>query len=82
MPEEPEKAINLLRTVDEIIIALQKLRERLGGWLSKMERHASREKPGPSKAEARVISRWENTLNFGASDKPVSQIEKLGGGTS
>jgi len=29
MPEEPEKAINLLRTVDEIFIALQKLRERL-----------------------------------------------------
>jgi metal-dependent amidase/aminoacylase/carboxypeptidase family protein len=29
MPEEPEKAINLLWAVDEIIIALQKLRERL-----------------------------------------------------
>jgi hypothetical protein len=29
MPEEPEKAINLLWTVDEIIIALQKLRERI-----------------------------------------------------
>jgi metal-dependent amidase/aminoacylase/carboxypeptidase family protein len=29
MPEEPEKAINLLWAVDEIIIALQQLRERL-----------------------------------------------------
>jgi hypothetical protein len=27
--EEPEKAINLLWAVDEIIIALQRLRERL-----------------------------------------------------
>ena len=37
MPEEPEKAINLLWRVDEIIIALQQLRERLrrlaaAGW--------------------------------------------------
>ena len=29
MPEEPEKAINLLWADDEIIIALQQLRERL-----------------------------------------------------
>ncbi len=29
MPEEPEKAVNLLWAVDEIIIALQQLRERL-----------------------------------------------------
>jgi metal-dependent amidase/aminoacylase/carboxypeptidase family protein len=29
MPEEPEKAINLLWAVDEIVIALQQLRERL-----------------------------------------------------
>jgi hypothetical protein len=29
MTDEPEKAVNLLWTIDEIIIALQKLRERI-----------------------------------------------------
>ena len=29
MPEEPEKAINLLWALDEVIIALQQIRERL-----------------------------------------------------
>jgi hypothetical protein len=29
MPDEPEKPINLLWSIDEIIVALQRLRERV-----------------------------------------------------
>ena len=46
MSEEPEKAINLLWAVDEIIIALQQLRERI-------RRMAQQDGPPPRRPPAK-----------------------------
>ena len=46
MTDQPEKPINLLWSWDEAIIALQRICDDCGGWLSRMDRRpASRESP-------------------------------------